>query len=181
MQSSCLTQSKDLDHLKWLVEVPKLFLNDYFSELRREVDLAFVKKISLHEEFKNDLSNTWKEIIAKCDSLEQECLRKLTLSSLDEIKELIALIEQKQLNNNNDHDHNMESINDLILKGVHKFEALVFLNKTIFFKENLNYYVSRTTAGRLEVIPDNYLGREYMQSVKTQYVFLRTIYSCSDY
>ena len=68
---------KKLEDLKMIVVIPKLYLANYFQELRNNVDKQMFPKQILHyndnEEMKNELNQIWVEMISKIDSFEKEC------------------------------------------------------------------------------------------------------------
>ena len=93
---------KKLEDLKLIVEMPKLYLANYFQELRNKVDLEMFSKQILHNneiEMKNELNQNWIEMISKIDTFEKECKNKDELQSninrIDEIR--IMLDDQNEL------------------------------------------------------------------------------------
>ena len=84
---------KKLEGLKSIVELPKLYLANYFQELRNKVDKEMFSKQILHEndnEMKNELNQNWKEMISKIESFEKECKNEDELqSNLNRIEEII--------------------------------------------------------------------------------------------
>lgn len=147
--------NKDFETLKSLLEIPKLtiiYLSDYFSDLKSEVDLAFVKKDFSFEsknlKIKNELKRNWIQQIEQIDTFQQECLlkqkRTKKLVSAEETK--MKLIEDKlnQLNtlsNSEPIDSNekikldqlLNELDDLIYDEMFQFEKNIFLNKTMLF------------------------------------------------
>ena len=61
---------KKLDELQLIVEMPNLFLANYFQELRNKVDIEMFSKQMLHYKdnvMKNEIDKIWKEMISKID------------------------------------------------------------------------------------------------------------------
>ena len=103
----------DLEKLKNTLEFPKLFLANYFKELRSDVDKEFApKQLELQKEKKNlnQLDELWQQMIAKIDSFEKNCTRgsydlvttkkrinriEAMLNTID-LKEAEAIIEEEE-------------------------------------------------------------------------------------
>ncbi len=77
----------DLDKLKGIIELPDLYLADYFDALRNRVDKeCATKQLKLQndKEKKNELDELWQKMITKIDLFERKCIRKIY--DLDENK-----------------------------------------------------------------------------------------------
>ena len=62
-----------LEDLQIIVEIPNLYLANYFQELRNNVDIEMFSKQMLHNNDKNEAKNEiWKEMISKIYSFEKE-------------------------------------------------------------------------------------------------------------
>ena len=123
---------KKLEDLKSIVDMPNLFLANYFQELRNNVDKEMFSKQILHKndiEKKNELNQIWIELISKIDSFEKECKNKDELQSnsnrIDEIK--IILDNKNELTN-------LEIIEDKILEEEFNLLKKLFQNKTIIYE-----------------------------------------------
>ena len=60
-----------------ICEIPKLYLANYFSDLRRDIDFEIVQK---KEPNNRKLNELWLEIIKKIDSFEKECINNIKLN-----------------------------------------------------------------------------------------------------
>lgn len=116
MESS---KNEKLEHLKSMVQMPKLYISNYFFSLRNEIDRIYV--------FKFECVNEWEEIIKKLNLHEKECLANINKNISDLLKkvfnEKIQLIEQ--------HFNNGEDIEADILVETDKVKKILFSNKTI--------------------------------------------------
>ena len=104
--------NKDLDELKTLFQLPRLYMSNFFSDLKRDIDLASVKHAAAANlnnnnndnlEQTNLLKKAWTDIIQRVDTFESECFNLLRTNKFsseitNELNETIKLIEDK-LNN----------------------------------------------------------------------------------
>ena len=120
-----------LDNLKTIFEVPKLFVYNYFNELRNRIDLSAIRfiinKRKLFNEMDADadkhrlemkqINGNWIMMIHKLMVLEQECYQNYTnlgLTYNNEVRETIKLIENQLTNE---------------LKDLNKLEELIYDQK----------------------------------------------------
>ncbi len=69
----------NLAKLNTIIELPNLYLSDYFCNLRNKVDRECALKqqeLQNDKEKKNELDELWKQMISKIDSFEKNCIRK---------------------------------------------------------------------------------------------------------
>ena len=71
------TLTSDLNKLKQICQIPKLYLANYFSDLRRDIDLEFAKKLQIN----NHELSIWNNMIEKINSFEQECILNINLNA----------------------------------------------------------------------------------------------------
>ena len=123
---------KKLEDLKLIVEIPKLYLANYFQELRNSVDKEMFSKQMLHNndnEMKNELNQIWKEMISKIDSFEKECKNKDELqSNLNQIEEIRMMLDDQN------EATNLKIIEDKIQEEEFNLFKKLFQNKTIIFE-----------------------------------------------
>jgi len=123
---------QELEELKDIVELPSIYLADYFRDLRNDVDKVITsKRVDLQSDSQKlaELSELWKEMIATINSFEQQCInRELDLSEnmtrLNSIEEMITESESAA---------NIEAIHDLIENEEINLMKQLFQNKTIIF------------------------------------------------
>lgn len=64
-----------------MVESPRLYISNYFSELRRTIDLQYFQK-----ELKTNIDKKiWLEMIQKCEDFERKCLKAKQQKDLAEM------------------------------------------------------------------------------------------------
>jgi len=129
----------ELELLKQIIDIPRLYISDYFLKLRTEIDTIFFSKSI--ESTRNNL--TWLEMINKVNDYENECL-KLKYFTVDFKNEINKQINEK-----------FNSI-DLIKFQIKK---CLFLNKTMFL------YGSSI---QLLLITDEYISQTSIESLKNK-------------
>ena len=60
----------ELELLKQIIDIPRLYISDYFLNLRTEIDIFYSKSI---ESTRNN--SAWLEMINKVNDYEKECLK----------------------------------------------------------------------------------------------------------
>lgn len=121
----------DLEALRYLNNYPNLYLYDYFSDLRRQVDLAAAMKLLKAENI--PLIDNYMNIIDKINSFENECTKRLVNDEFsDEIKasslRIIESIEYEFKTTDN-----LQDIKDSIYDEAYKLKRILFSNQTIEF------------------------------------------------
>ena len=137
---------KELEKLKSIVNNPKLYLINYFCNLKQDVCLTKIKQLE-----KN--ANKYLEIINKIELFEQDCLN--SIKSFSVFKEEIE----------NFNEINMKSIDDMN----YKIEKELFNNKSIHFmkdygKENKTF---------LLIINDEYVRMNRINNLNESEYFNR--------
>ena len=120
-----------LDELQLIVEIPNLYLANYFQELRNKVDIEMLSKQILHnndnEDIKNEVNQNWKEMISKIYSFEKECKNKDKLqSNLKRIDQIRLMLDQNE-------ETYLDIIEDKIKEEEFEINKKIFQNKTIIF------------------------------------------------
>jgi hypothetical protein len=128
----------ELELLKQIIDIPRLYISDYFLNLRTEIDIFYSKSI---ESTRNN--SAWLEMINKVNDYEKECLnlKYFTMDFKNEIN--------KQIN---------EKINSIDLIKF-QIEKCLFLNKTMFL------YGSSI---QLLFITDEYISQTSIESLKNK-------------
>jgi Leucine-rich repeat (LRR) protein len=106
---------KEIEEIKMIQLHPKFYIANYFSDLKRQVDLVFALKL--------DETDKYMKIINTIELVEQECYSKIK-----HFNQFNNEIDQAQINND------MKQLNDIKFK----IETEIFKNKTIHFFENFN-------------------------------------------
>ena len=131
---------KEIERLKLILELPKLYLADYFINLRNTVDKNVVSKLlnlqkdDEHSEKKNKLNEIWQLIIQKIDSFEKKCARNPKIENLKEFNERLSTIETvliKEQNRNLDElQAEIHTIEISILKQLFRNKTIAFVGTT---------------------------------------------------
>lgn len=164
----------ELDKLKTLHQVPRLYLSNFYSDLKTKIDVSFTSKqrIIQNEVTKSKLCENWSLMIQKINCLEKECLyrektNKLNQNIYHQIQLNIAAIEIELLKSPTDNE-TLKQLNELISFDINRIERFLFLNKTVIFLnetvcENVNLLYKmdmETTAGKLIIIRDQFLNKK---------------------
>ena len=151
---------KDLEEPKDIIEFPRLYLANYFSELRNEVDKEFIFILMHHhgdEQIKTNLNQSWQKMIEHINSFEEQCIN--TTVDLTENEERINSIETTL-------NESTESIQEMIDIEEYSLMKLLFQNKTIFYldaKHILKKYKSNTNAGKLIMLDGETISKKTLQ------------------
>jgi hypothetical protein len=153
-----------LDELKFIFKIPKLFLANFFLDLRSQVDAYFVK-----QQQKNGI---WIDLINRINIFERDCLKNTIKKVIDRnqfIEKEFQSIELaiKRLNCNN------EKIQERIEILGHRIESYLFNNRTIAFMENYAWNENNTNEKFLLVINDEYLSKKSVFSLNDGSFILR--------
>ena len=113
--------NQELNDLKFAIQVPNLYLSNHFLNLKKEIDEAFVKKLSqeINAKLKDQLKVNWIQMIDLVTQFESECIAKAKLDDrlVNELDSRIEIIEF-EINNKND----FEIISDLLYEVKFLFE-----------------------------------------------------------
>jgi Leucine-rich repeat (LRR) protein len=123
--------TSDLNKLKQICQIPKLYLANYFSDLRRDIDLEFSKKLQIN----NHELSIWNSMIDKINSFEQECISNINLNAKQQefIQTLDSIHDSIQKNDSN-HDEKKKLIQNEeinILKYLFKNKSIAYTNNKL--------------------------------------------------
>lgn len=154
---------KELDKLKQLIELPKYYVSEKISDLKREIDLEFQSQISKQVERNKSekLTSDWLELIAYVDSFQDDCLKCLKQETRHATLEIIQKIE-----NSCTKDGHMI---DLIQNEIAKLENELFMNKTLLFVKSVGpNNSSDESCGRLLVLKNDFINWKTIQDFKNK-------------
>jgi hypothetical protein len=152
----------DLAKLNTIIELPNLYLSDYFCNLRNKVDRECALKqqeLQNDKEKKNELDELWKQMISKIDSFEKNCIRKtydldvnkIRINEIEEIVNSEQLIDLK----------NVKKVQDEIEKEEINLLQNLFQNKSILFRKYEQDEVqSKIIDVQLIVLFDEFISQE---------------------
>jgi len=123
----------NLAKLNTIIELPNLYLSDYFCNLRNKVDRECALKqqeLQNDKEKKNDIDELWKQMISKIDSFEKNCIRKTYDLDVNKIRinEIEETLNSEQL-------IDLKKVKDEIEKEEINLLQNLFQNKSIFFRK----------------------------------------------
>ncbi len=132
-----------LNEIKLMQQAPNIYLANYFTELKAEVDLEFISK--------PDLQNIYSKTIEDIGLFEKDAYKKLKIHKPNNtFCSEIELIEE-QLRNNSNIDQIFKSLDEL----KHELEEIIFSNKTIMFLNDSAQYKQTC----LLIIEDKYVRK----------------------
>lgn len=141
-------KNEKIEQLKSMVEIPNLYISDYFINLRNEFDKIYMqKRIANKNQEVIQEKQEWEDIINKITLNEKECLANLSKKRFSdkikkEINEKIQLIEQRF---NNDEDVEAD-----LLAVTYTVKKILFSNKTVTLIKNANCKYNRSNAEYIE-------------------------------
>ena len=147
----------DLDKLKKITDIPKLYLSNYIKDLRDRVDIEFAPKqqeLQYDKEKKKELEELWQQMISKIDSFEKNCIRKTYDLDVNKIRinEIEEIVNSEQLIDLKKVQIEKEEIN--LLQNL-------FQNKSILFRKYEQDEVqSKIIDGQLIVLFDEYISQK---------------------
>lgn len=155
---------KDLEYLNQIIQSPNLILNNYFIEIKADVDYFFNSSNFINDPNKIELDKQWTETINKIELFEKikfnqmsnKLKNDLKLLSQDKINYIQAQIDKYDDFSNK--DENMRKIKSLIESEENIVFKRLFSNKTIIFMQNINYGTEKKTF--LMEINDEYLSKK---------------------
>jgi len=146
----------DLDELKKITELPKLYLCNYFKDLRERVDIEFAPKqqeLQNDKEKKNELDELWKQMITKIDLFEKSCIRKTYDLNVNKIRinEIEEILNSEQL-------IDLKKLQDEIENEETNLLQNLFQNKSILFRKyDQDKVQSKIIDGQLIVLFDEFI------------------------
>lgn len=162
----------NLDNLKSLFTCKRLYLAEYFLELRNQIDLKVNKIIELNETNREEITKNWLQIIEFINSYEKQCFKTCSNNKFSneitlQVNTAIELIESKINNSNIDLDDETfelitDQIDDHIYENILKLERIIFLNKTIFYLESTDIEPS---FGKLIFVINDHFGTKGTQFI----------------
>ena len=95
----------NLNELKEILELPSLYLANFFEGLRNDVDIEFAPKqleLQNNREKKNQLNELWQQMITKIYSFEKNCIKdsydlETNKKRINEIEKLVSHQDSKDL------------------------------------------------------------------------------------
>jgi hypothetical protein len=155
----------ELDKLKQILQIPKLYINDKLTQLKSEIDLDYVKQITYLKQSNcnisdiDQLKNEWLILIAFVDTYQDECLKQLTPISKQNRQsalDLINSIEDNRLHKD------ITDVFELIQAEIFNIESKIFLNKSLLFIKKSN----ETNSSKLVITPNESISWRAIKQFK---------------
>ena len=130
---------KHLQQFKSMFEIPRLYLSNYFTDLKTEVDIYFTQN-EMNEtnlEEKEKFKTSYQEIINKIVEFETECFKACKTNSLNKTITVDVNLSIENIESKMD-----EAKRELIIKEIfrdsienleYRIQEIIFLNKTMLF------------------------------------------------
>ena len=152
--------------IKSFYEFPRmnfLYLENYFNDLKSEIDMAFFLQLAFLSKEKqklNSLNEIWTNITNRVNSFQRECLEaqdsnfllQMKEDTMDNLDKIDLELEKNEF----------ESVKSLIYDEKAKIEKNLFDNKTIAFLNSSLLFKDDSEqtnlAGKLLIIKDEYIG-----------------------
>ena len=133
---------KYLNELKDITDLPSLYLADYFSGLRNEVDKIIVsKQMSLQDEDekKNELNHIWQLMIAIINTFEIDCINsRVDLSNnITRINSIEAILSDSiETTKLLEIEEMIENEDIKLMKNLFQNKSIAFVNVRNFLEES---------------------------------------------
>lgn len=118
-----------IDQLKMMLDVPKYYLSEYYSNLKNQIDIEFLQKEIKEKNLNEADKNLWMQMIQKIESFETENMIRLNSNPISEERkqEIYARIEniQDKMKNNENIEKNS------LIDEIREIKEAIFLNRTI--------------------------------------------------
>lgn len=162
---------EEFDDLKLSIKFPRLYMCNYFEELRDQVDYLFTS-----EELTNS-NKAWIKLNEKLNNLEKQFLSNISDQVLNEtitndVKHKVKKIQNEMSKLNQDKSR-LQSIYDAIMREKRKIGKIIFSNQTILLSSeiisnDLNQELD-INAIKLIIIKDEYICKSLLKKIKIQY------------
>lgn len=155
----------EIENLKHLIEVPKLYITEKLSQLKSDIDLDYISQIASLEKsdpnklYIDQLKNEWLNQINFVDAFENDCFRKLNPLTEEDKKSALDLIRSIEDNKINKDKTN---VFDLIQAEIFKIESKIFLNKSLLFIKKTN----ETGLSKLVITPNESISWRAIKQFK---------------
>lgn len=126
--------NKLLDDLRFVIELPRLYLANYFEELKARIDLLVAQRChnETDKEIRKVLNANWSELINRIEVFEQECLARINNNKFSKHFDQVEQIEARIPVSNHD------ELDKIIRERIRFFERELFSNRTILFLQKQN-------------------------------------------
>lgn len=122
----------DLDELRYICELPRFYLAQFFAHLKENVDIEMTSKQFVYQqnkEKKESVKQIWLQMIEQIGSFEKKCIKKKynMTTHQERLNELLAMLDKNEEASVN----NLERIKEAIEKEEYQMLRELFLNQTM--------------------------------------------------
>ena len=115
------------DRLKLIYELPRLYLSDFFIDLKTQIDILFIQKDLKEKDvrLKNIIKQHWIEMIEKVEHFQNECFKNQKTNKF--IKKIAEKLDNRiKFINENLNDKNITDIIEEEIFYLEKGNCLIF-------------------------------------------------------
>jgi UDP-N-acetylglucosamine 2-epimerase len=148
-----------IEEINQIIELPQLYLANFYSDLRNDVDKEIVFKqyyLKDEDENKQKLTVAWQEIISEIDSFERQSIQKKY--DLNKNQERINKLKEILIDNHT--EQNLDEIEKGIQNEKMNLLQNLFQNKSILFSINETKYYREFIDFKLVIINDEFISYE---------------------
>lgn len=158
---------EEYERLKSMFQCPRLFLSNYFTDLKAEIDSAYALKESELITDKTLLNKNWIETIKRVEAFEAECFKAKKKNEFNKEFQQAVLQTIAQI------EDDLTKGQDLIAECISKIEKELFMNKTITFldesKTELDIFDELdldASVGKLLIVNNQYFSSNELKLIK---------------
>ncbi len=173
-----LTIAEMCAELKSILLNPKMFLANYFYNLRNSVDIAhetfIITQKQVRRESESSTTDGYSAIIERINCFEKECLEKPVIEEDTDFKKISNVLSQAELKINDTlwlevyaTKDELEKLSDMIYECLLNSKKLLFGTSTMIFwtKHEVNKGLINSF-GKLLLISDEYIGARAVKDFK---------------
>ena len=177
MSSALDTLKSDLNNLKSVIKSPRLYLSDYFTELRNKIDIQCETTIRKAVEKTREQLEHQSLLIEEVNSFEKECFLRLDKNGLlsnailKQVKTLMTTIESNYKSGALDTGPKLNEIKSLLDEIISDMHKTLFIARGIVFLANefLATFIpgienQLETFGLLVIVEDEFISSRLFQN-----------------
>jgi hypothetical protein len=122
---------ENITQIKLIIQNPRIYLSNYFDDLKNLIDLEYFETILRDRIDKNsqvDLCKRHQEITEKLNQVQIECFQNFPLSQIN-----VEIFNQIKTFLNNIESQNIDNLNQSIYENLMKLQKILFSNKSLIF------------------------------------------------
>ena len=178
--SNRLRLKRLLDELKWIIESPKIFLFDHFSNLINKIDFAAARQSQNAKNIRSNenlmkINQVWNRMFDVIKSFEMKCFESLNEKLLnnafneatDSTSEAIKFLEGSLKRYKELSSTEIDQLDELLYQETNRIKKILFQNKSLIFFDRqhqqkdiliFNKMKNNIFFGKLIFVKDQYIG-----------------------